>query len=99
MGADRKAGGKVTDVWVDRMEMMARYLEVQTEMGSVLLPITFASIGKDKVEVQALHSDQFAEVPKTVHPERVTLLEEERITAYYGAGTLYATPKRSESLL
>ncbi|WP_455371976.1 photosynthetic reaction center subunit H [Limibacillus halophilus] len=99
VGADRKAGGKVTDVWVDRMEMMARYLEVQTEMGSVLLPITFASIGKDKVEVQALHSDQFAEVPKTVHPERVTLLEEERITAYYGAGTLYATPKRSESLL
>jgi photosynthetic reaction center H subunit len=26
------------------------------------------------------------------------LLEEEKITAYYGAGTLYATPDRQEPL-
>jgi hypothetical protein len=29
----------------------------------------------------------------------VTLLEEERITAYYGAGTLYADPSRAESMV
>jgi photosynthetic reaction center H subunit len=29
----------------------------------------------------------------------VTKLEEEKITAYYGAGTLYATPERSEPLI
>jgi len=29
----------------------------------------------------------------------VTLLEEEKITAYFGAGTLYADPSRSEPLL
>jgi photosynthetic reaction center H subunit len=27
------------------------------------------------------------------------MLEEERITAYYGGGTLYATPARSEPLI
>ena len=31
--------------------------------------------------------------------EQVTLLEEEKIMAYYGAGTLYATPQRQEPLL
>jgi len=27
------------------------------------------------------------------------MLEEEKITAYYGAGTLYATPERQEPLI
>jgi photosynthetic reaction center H subunit len=38
-------------------------------------------------------------VPGTKQPEQVTLLEEEKIMAYYGAGTLYATPDRAEPLL
>jgi len=29
----------------------------------------------------------------------VTLLEEEKIMAYFGAGTLYATPERQEPLV
>jgi photosynthetic reaction center H subunit len=29
----------------------------------------------------------------------VTLLEEEKIMAYFGAGTLYATPARAEAIL
>jgi photosynthetic reaction center H subunit len=29
----------------------------------------------------------------------VTLMEEERIAAYYGAGTLYAEPSRGEPLI
>jgi photosynthetic reaction center H subunit len=38
-------------------------------------------------------------VPTTKHPDQITLLEEEKITAYFGAGTLYAEPKRSEPLI
>jgi photosynthetic reaction center H subunit len=38
-------------------------------------------------------------VPSTRDPDKVTLLEEEKIAAYYAAGTLYATPGRTESLL
>ena len=32
-------------------------------------------------------------------PEEITLLEEEKIMAYFGAGTLYATPDRQEPLI
>jgi photosynthetic reaction center H subunit len=38
-------------------------------------------------------------VPALKSPDRVTLLEEEKIMAYYGAGTLYATADRQEPLL
>jgi photosynthetic reaction center H subunit len=51
------------------------------------------------VSVHALYAEQFAGVPATRATDRVTLLEEERITAYYGAGTLYADPNRAEPLL
>lgn len=100
IGADREQAGTVADLWVDKSEMMFRYLEVALPAGgSVLLPINFARIRKDGVRVHALLADQFANVPATRHPEQVTLLEEERITAYYGAGTLYATPQRQEPML
>ena len=42
---------------------------------------------------------QFVDVPTTQDPDQVTMLEEEKIAAYYGAGTLYATPARAEPLL
>ena len=42
---------------------------------------------------------QIAGVPRTKSADQVTLLEEEKITAYYGAGTLYATPERQEPII
>jgi len=80
------------------METLIRYLEVEVNGGIVLLPINFSRIKKDGVQVQSILADQFSLVPKTKHPEQVTLLEEEKIMAYYGAGTLYATPERQEPL-
>jgi len=38
-------------------------------------------------------------VPAIAQPDRITRLEEDKVTAYYGAGTLYATPERQEPLL
>ena len=83
-------GRTVVDLWVDRMEMMFRYAEVQLAGSDkrVLLPMTFARIKKDGTHVQAILGHQFVNVPQTKSNEQITLLEEEKITAYYGAGTL-----------
>ena len=98
-GADGEVAGTVTDLWIDRCEMMFRYIEVQVPAGHrVLLPIAFARIRKDEVAVQALLGAQFGNVPRTRSDAQITLLEEEKISAYYGAGTLYATPARQEPL-
>ncbi len=101
IGADGEVAGKVVDLWIDRMEMLFRYaeLEVAGSGQRVLVPMTFSRIKRDGVHVHALLGAQFANVPKTKSPEQVTLLEEEKITAYFGAGTLYATPDRQEPLL
>ncbi|WP_376986103.1 photosynthetic reaction center subunit H [Bosea sp. R86505] len=106
IGADRKVAGKVVDLWVDRSEALIRYFEVALPSGrSVLLPVTFSDItrgarpGIGRIKVEALLASQFADVPATRQPDSVTRLEEERICAYYGAGTLYATPDRAEPLL
>lgn len=99
-GADGEVGGTVVDVWVDRSEALFRYLELEVAGGRrVLLPMTLARVGDRAVSVQSILGRQFAQVPTTRQPDQVTLLEEERICAYYGAGTLYAEPSRQEPLL
>lgn len=100
LGADGESGGTVRDLWLDRAEAIFRYLEVETADGRrVLLPMTAARVKKDGVHVKSVHGRHFAGVPGTKSPDRVTLLEEEKIMAYYGAGTLYADPSRQEPLL
>lgn len=105
MAADGQAAGNVVDVWVDRGEPQIRYLEVATGANGagrqVLLPIHFARIhGRERtVSVRALLAHQFGGVPALRNPDCVTKLEEERITAYFAAGTLYAEPHRQEPWL
>ena len=105
VGADRRVAGTVTDLWVDRAESMLRYYEVDLggDAGArrILLPVTFSKVnsGLRRIHVEALLGAQFAAVPVTENPDRVTMLEEEKITAYYGAGTLYATRQRTEPML
>jgi photosynthetic reaction center H subunit len=103
IGADGLVGGTVRDLWVDRAEVLFRYLEVEVPASGgsrrVLLPVNFSRIGKTRVRVRSILASQFAQVPGTAQPDAVTLLEEEKIMAYYGGGTLYATPDRQEPLL
>ena len=102
VGADRIVAGVVQDLWVDRSEGVVRYYEVALAGGgSVLLPVTFANVDfKAKtIKAEAILGNQFGNVPALRNPDEITLLEEEKITAYYGAGTLYATPARAEPLL
>jgi photosynthetic reaction center H subunit len=65
----------------------------------VLLPMNFARVHRDRVQVKAILSHQFAAVPGTKSADQITFLEEEKIMAYYGAGTLYAEPSRAEPLV
>lgn len=100
IGADGKSGGIVRDLWVDTPDSLFRYLEVETPVQGgtrrVLLPVPFARIRRSQVEVNSIYGHQFAQVPGTRNPDQVTLLEEDKISAYYGAGTLYADAKRAE---
>ena len=83
--------------------MMFRYLEVETSTSAglrrVLLPIPFTLIRRNQVEVHAIYGRHFADVPQLRNPDQVTKLEEVKITAYYGGGTLYADPKRNQPLV
>ena len=66
----------------------------------ILLPMTLAMVSSDgTVNVKSIRSDQFAQVPGLSNPDQVTLQEEDRITAFYGGGHLYAMPMRSEPLI
>ncbi|GAP34382.1 photosynthetic reaction center subunit H [Piscinibacter sakaiensis] len=100
-GADGRVAGRVVDAWVDRAEALLRYLEVELAGGAgrVLLPMNFARIDRRRVRVASLLGEQIARVPRTRDADRVTLLEEEKVMAFYGAGTLYATAQRQEPLL
>lgn len=105
VGCDGKAAGKVIDLWIDRSEYIFRYLEVSvpTPTGgrNVLVPMTMAVIdGKARqVNVDSIRSDQFADVPGLRNADQITFLEEDRVVAYYGGGTLYATPGRLGPIL
>jgi photosynthetic reaction center H subunit len=104
LDANGDKAGTIRDLWIDRGEMTFRYLEAEVStatagMRRVLVPMPFASVARGGVSVDALYAHQFAGVPATRATDRVTLLEEERITAYYGAGTLYADPSRAESMV
>ena len=101
LGTDNKVAGKVVDMWVDTCEMLFRFVEVEL-LGSgkrVLLPVPFARIKSDSVKAHSIYAAQFANVPGTKSADQVTMLEEEKISSYYGAGTLYADPTRAEPLL
>lgn len=100
VGADGQVGGEVVDLWVDRAEALFRYLELRTPSGrNVLLPMNFARIDRRGIRVASVLGAQIDGVPGTRTPDVVTMLEEEKVMAYYGAGTLYATPRRQEPWL
>ncbi|MEM1378401.1 MAG: photosynthetic reaction center subunit H [Pseudomonadota bacterium] len=108
VGCDSIIAGRVKDVWVDKAEQVIRYLEVDLEVGdepgSVLVPFNFTLLrtprDKEKVfYVHAITGEQFANVPKTRKRTEITFLEEEKVMGYFGAGLLYATPRRQESVI
>jgi photosynthetic reaction center H subunit len=98
-GLDRKVAGTVVDLWVDKSDVLLRYVEVEL-VGSgkrVLIPLGVVSWrGEGPVTCETATCAQIAAAPATAHPERVTLREEDRISGYFGGGELYAQPGDSE---
>lgn len=103
VGADEAVGGVVCDVWVDRSEPQVRYLELDVAGAGrrALLPIGFVRFDtfRNRVLVKSILGGQFAQVPALANPDRVTLLEEDKVCAYYAGGHLYATASRQEPLV
>ena len=101
IAADGRTAGTIREIWTDRSEPQIRYMEMdladaEAGAGPVLLPMGFARIDARRgfVRVKALLAHQFAEVPRTKSRETITKLEEDKITAYFAGGHLYATPAR-----
>ena len=105
ISADGQVVGNVSDIWVDTMESLIRYYQVKNGKREFLVPMHFTVLreklrGRDKeFYVHALVADQFGNIPKIASKDQITMLEEEKIQAYFGGGCLYATPERSEPLL
>jgi photosynthetic reaction center H subunit len=105
VGLDGEVGGTVVDAWVDVIEPQLRYLEIDLGEAAggrhVMLPMTLARVSKDKgqVEVNTITGAQFRDVPTLSNPDIITMQEEDRVVAYYGAGVLYATEKRAGPLV
>jgi len=102
-GAGGELAGTVADIWVDRVEPLIVFFEVDLNDGgsNVMLPINFSRVNRWKrtITVRAIYAHQFKDIPKLASPDLITMLEEEKITAYFGAGTLYADDQRAEPLI
>ncbi|MEL6951225.1 MAG: photosynthetic reaction center subunit H [Pseudomonadota bacterium] len=106
VAADGKSVGKVIDNWVDIPEPMIVYIEIALDpsvgSGNVLMPFAFVDkIDRDAGELHAnaLLSEQYSRVPRTRDSDTITLLEEDKVMAYFGGGKLLAEPSRSEPLI
>lgn len=89
--------GTVRDVWIDVPEQLIRYLEVDLDPayggGVRLLPMQFVRVKPRYVDLKPLSSGRVAGIPTIAVQDRITLLEEEKITAYCGGGFLYDLEK------
>ncbi len=98
---DREKVGRVTDMWVDEPEALVRYIEFELADGGGkrLVPITMAKVKRNGVVIESIYAEHFADIPTIKSDEQITLLEEEKICAYYGGGYLYADKRRFEPQL
>ncbi len=102
VAADGNVAGVVRELWVDRTEVIIRYLEVEIPAGRrVLLPFNFTTydVPRRKVRVRSILASQFANVPAIARTDSITFREEDRIMAYFGSGHLYATQSRFGPLI
>jgi photosynthetic reaction center H subunit len=91
MAGDYQWVGKVSDLWIDAPEQLVRYVEVELDAGGKrLVPMPMLKVESDRVRVNALTSDMFPGIPTTRSSTEITLLEEDKVSAYVAGGTLYA---------
>ena len=93
-GADGEVVGRIDDMWVDVPENMVRYLSVDLNpegSGKTrLIPINLCRIMHDRVHVRSLTANRWEGIPTVKSGDQITLLEEEKIMAWFGGGRMYA---------
>jgi photosynthetic reaction center H subunit len=103
VAGDGEVVGRIIDMWIDVPEATVRYLTVDLNPEGTgqtrLVPINMCRIGADRVTVRSLYAHNFAGIPGIKAHDQVTLLEEEKVCAYYAGGTLYAAPHRLEPVV
>ena len=94
VGRDGEVVGRIIDMWVDVPEQMVRFLTIDLNPEGTgktrLIPMNLAKIGTDRVVVRSMTESSWAGVPATKSSQEVTLLEEEKIMAYFAGGNMYA---------
>jgi photosynthetic reaction center H subunit len=103
--AEREVVGTLVDLWVDRAEVILRYLEAEVTVDGVARRVVFP-MGEGsfnsrlkQVKVDSLFAAQFRAAPGLQHGETITLREEDRVSGYFAGGRLYAAPGRAEPIL
>ena len=105
LAADGEFVGMISDLWVDRSDVLIRYVEVAiaSEAGSrqVIIPISLVNFngGKRRAMTSSVTAAQFRAAPGLAQQTQVTLREEDRISGYFAGGYLHATPRRAEPFL
>jgi len=105
LDADGVVAGTCVDVWLDKAEMVFRYIEVavSTDMGArhMMVPVPLIRVDGERrvVKVRTLLAHHFTKAPTLSHRDSITLREEDMVSAYCAGGQLYAKPERSEPLL
>jgi photosynthetic reaction center H subunit len=103
---DGEVAGVVSDIWVDRAEANARFIEVALPdplARHVIVPVeltqveTFTEGGI--IRVISVTAAQLAAAPVPASPDFLSAREEDRIQAYFSAGHLYATDLRFGPLI
>lgn len=96
MGGDGEIVGRATDMWIDVPEQMVRYISVDLNPEGTgktrLVPMNMAKIGTDRVICKSMMADTWEGIPQTKSGSQVTLLEEEKIMAWFGGAAMYAKP-------
>ncbi len=104
-GADGEVAGAIKELWIDVGEQMVRYLEIESNVDSpnrqILVPMTLARIdsGRRQVNLASVLGSQVGDAPRLANGRQITMLEEEKVSAYFASGHLYATPDRLGPIL
>jgi len=94
LSRDDQVVAHVSDMWIDHAEQLVRYLEIELEpeygSGKRLMPMNMVRIKEKWVQVKSLNRGHFDGIPQTAANNQITLLEEEKVMAWFAGGTLYS---------
>jgi photosynthetic reaction center H subunit len=97
---DGLTAGLVSDLWVDRASTQLRFVEVAVpgQPRGVVIPIELVRVVAYVIggvaQVKSVTAAQLAAAPVPASPDCITAREEDRISAYFASGHLYATTDR-----